>query len=327
MTSLLSQYLNPGVPNNPIVTGANWKPVQRSLPGSTDTYSSPIFSPKPEPIQAPPGYLNPATGKLYSAQEIVDNLAKKLPIGKPPVGDVPGFAGDQMTQGPQTERQIINTATDLNNARNDIATGTTDPYRVNESGVAYSPEQLNAIRSAYAGVYDPALKEVFAKLDEKQKADAKIASDKEWEAKQIFTTNENIRQWKATTGTKSEGDGITTFTDTQENKGASNAGMDIATFKALDSDIKNYFINVPSGTDPTTEKSAPMTKIFSDYMAKIRNGDISPEDVAQLITDSALPEAVKHYYIDNLPLAPEKKDGFFSQIWGMVKGMAGALIQ
>jgi hypothetical protein len=149
---------------------------------------------------APNPYINPSTGQPYSAQEIVTNLANKLPIGKPPVGDVPGYATDQMLQGPQTEQQVISTATDLNNARNDIITGTTDPYRVNQSGIVYSPAQLQAIRSAYAGIYDPVLKEVFAKLDAKEKErQAEIRK-----AETVFNTDEAIRQYNATTKLKAD---------------------------------------------------------------------------------------------------------------------------
>jgi len=57
----------------------------------------------------------------------------------------------------------------MNNTRNDIATGTTDPYKVgNQSGIAYSPQELKAIENAYAGIYDPAINDVFSRLKERE---------------------------------------------------------------------------------------------------------------------------------------------------------------
>jgi hypothetical protein len=323
----------------PSLAGFSFKPKTQTLPNEGGTYESPVLTPPEKPVVSvgnpaspifnqtqksniPPQYINPKTGGLYSPTEFAEMLGNTIPAA-----DIPKFAGDTLTEGPQTTEQLSSTVANLNNARNDIATGTTDPYKIaSQSGVAYSPQELSAIEKAYAGIYDPAINTALAKLDMKQKADAKKLEDESWAAKQIFQTNENIRQWRETTGTKSSGGGTTEFTSTQENKGASNAGMDIATFQALDDDIKNYFVNTPSGTDPDTDKSVPMTKIFASYIAKIESGDISPEEVAQLITDSQLPEAVKHYYIDNLPIAPEKKDSWYSKIWGGVKSTFDTLI-
>jgi hypothetical protein len=182
--------MTPGT--NPAITNIFSQPGGMSkVPTTPAVVTNPVVPEKP--VVNP--YVNPSTGQPYSAQEIVNNLANKLPIGSPPTGDIPGYATDQMLQGPQTEQQVISTATDLNNARNDIATGTTDPYRINQSGIVYSPEQLQAIRSAYAGVYDPVLKEVFGKLETKQKemeAEAKRADT-------VFQTDEDIRRYNATT--------------------------------------------------------------------------------------------------------------------------------
>ncbi len=109
------------------------------------------------------------------------------------------YAGDAMTNPNQSANELKGRARDMNNARNDIATGTKDPYGVgNKSGIAYSPTELKAIENAYAGVYDPALNDVFSRLQDKQAEDAKIASRED----RVFATNEAIRQWQATTGTK-----------------------------------------------------------------------------------------------------------------------------
>ncbi len=161
--------------------------VTRTLPNGQGTYQSPVISqpsapaaPPAAPVVQPPAapaapagvdyskYTDPTTGKILSPQEYANMLASRVTGGS-----VPNYAGNALTQGPQTTGQLTSTATDLNNQRNDIATGTTDPYGVaSKSGIAYSPTDLAAIEKAYAGIYDPALKDVFAKLDKKQKEDA-----------------------------------------------------------------------------------------------------------------------------------------------------------
>ena len=114
-------------------------------------------------------YINPQTGEKMSPQEYALYLSDKIPKGS---GDILNYAGDAMTNPNQSAKELKVKATNLNNARNDIATGTTDPYGVgNKSGIAYSPTELKAIESAYAGVYDPVLNDVFAKLKDKEDAD------------------------------------------------------------------------------------------------------------------------------------------------------------
>lgn len=193
----------------------SFRPVTRTLPNSGQTYQSPVVAQptapttvpvapvvKPSVFTTPPSVSPPvagantpvvaptptasldyskytdSTGKVLSPQEYADMLAKRATGG-----GVPNYAGDSVTQGPQTTANLTSTATDLNNQRNDIATGTTDPYGVaGASGIAYNPSELTAIEKAYAGVYDPALKDVFAKLDKKQKADAAALDQKNREA-------------------------------------------------------------------------------------------------------------------------------------------------
>ena len=117
-------------------------------------------------------YTNPNTGLEMSPTEYANYMVSKLPKGS---GDIGNYAGDAATNPNQTANELRGRATDLNNARNDIAVGATDPYKVgNQSGIAYSPAELKAIENAYAGIYDPALKEVFSRLEDKKAADAEI---------------------------------------------------------------------------------------------------------------------------------------------------------
>jgi len=142
--------------------------------------------------QIPGDWIKPGGG-FYTAKEVVDNM-----VMKQQGGDVPRYAGDVLTQGPQTTEQLQMTAAELNNARNDIATGATDPYKAaNQSGIPYTFAELNAIQKAYAGVYDPAINSALAKLDAKQKQEERTSS-----------TNEQIRQYEATTGKHRASGGI-----------------------------------------------------------------------------------------------------------------------
>ncbi len=224
-----------------------------------------------------------------------------------------------MTNPNQTSADLTKRATDLNNARNDIATGTTDPYGVgNKSGIAYSPTELKAIENAYAGIYDPALNDVFSRLQEKKTLEAKQTSRED----KIFATNESIRQWRATTGTKKTGSSTpkSIFTQTQLNNGASNSGLSIDSFDSLDDDIKNFYINPPMALNDE-DKKVPIYQIFETDFDKVTAGDLSAEQLIEDITGSTLPQAVKHYFIEQIPeVSEEEKEGFFKRVWSAIKG-------
>lgn len=301
------------------------------LPNGGGTYSAPTVTPlfpntQSTPAMAQPRskYINPETGKYFTTPEEYGNyVATKIPVSS----DVPKTAGDAMTKPNQSVNELTTTATNLNNARNDIATGTTDPYQVgNTSGIAYSPAELKAIEKAYAGIYDPALNDVFARLKDKEIADkeeadrqAKIEERKYDKEMEIFKTNEAIRQWRATTGTKGES-GTDLFTQTQLNTGARNAGMSIDGFSKLDEDLQNYFISPPKALDEITGKTSTIDSNFKEDIAAVEKGDKTVQEVTDAIEGSNLAEAVKHYYIDQLPLNDVEKQGYFSKIWGAITG-------
>jgi len=261
-------------------------------------------------------YRNPKTGEIMSPEEYAVYLGNKIPKG---TGDITNYAGDALAKPDQSANDLIKIATSLNNARNDIATGTEDPYGVGKSsGVAYNPAELKAIESAYAGIYDPALNDAFSRLRDKQKADAKMVAREE----KIFATNEAIRQWQATTGTKKTGgdkSGSDNFTKTQLNNGASNSGLSIETFKSLDPDIQNFYINPPMSYNDEDRK-VPMYDIFEEDLMAVANGDLDAEDLSSDIESSTLPAPVKHYFIDQIDLDVEKKEGWFKRVWGAITG-------
>lgn len=177
--------------------------VTRTLPNAGGTYQAPVASPQtpglfigPQnkitpppavnpPIYTPPQsytpppttqttnkYINPATGSYYTPQEYANVVMQKLPVSKGS-GDVTQYAGDALTNPNQTKEQLNRSAYSLNNARNDIAVGQTDPYDITQGGkIVYSPQERAAIEKAYAGIYDPALSDVFTKLDTKAKQEA-----------------------------------------------------------------------------------------------------------------------------------------------------------
>jgi hypothetical protein len=100
-------------------------------------------------------------------------------------GDVGALALGQFGGAEKTAEQLRAEASQINNTRNDIAVGETDPYKVaSKSGIAYTPAELNAIEKAYAGIYDPSLTTALAKVEQKQIEDeaarkeaAALASD------------------------------------------------------------------------------------------------------------------------------------------------------
>jgi len=135
----------------------------------TDRPTTNTFKPVTDSSGIPQQFINPKTGGLYTPEEYANNVASSLPGQR---GDIPQNAGDQFTQRNQTSEQLQSTAAGLNNTRNDIAVGETDPYKVGaESGAQYSPQELAAIEKAYSGVYDPAINTALAKLEKQQKAE------------------------------------------------------------------------------------------------------------------------------------------------------------
>lgn len=228
------------------------------------TVFSPAPSSTPSPVEnsnlvdVPKQYINPATGQLYSAKEIVANMAKNMPQSKN-MGDVPTYAGDAITKTDQSVNDMTSIARNLNNARNDIATGQTDPYDITQGGkIVYSPTERAAIEKAYAGIYDPALNDVFARLkDKKAEEDAKAKREE-----QIFNTNESIRQWKATTGSKAAAtDELLTVNDAQS------LGVPYGTTKNQAASMGLTPSDLTAATKTMVE-SAPTVKMFANKISQ-----------------------------------------------------------
>jgi len=165
-----------------------------------------------------------ANGKLLHPDVFAQNIASKLPGG-----DVPKYAGDSAMNPNQTAMQLNQTQAGLTNSANDIATGTTDPYKVGaQSGINYTPAELNAIEKAYAGIYDPAINDVHAKLQAKQDMD-KLRMEHEYRMEEANTkTGANLNgltlgDYAKTTSNGNSYIDLSTVSDKAEKKLVENA--------------------------------------------------------------------------------------------------------
>lgn len=149
--------------------------------------------------QVPPNWLN-ADGTFKTPDQIAGEMGSALRATQGQ-GDIGTLAGGYFGGGEKTAEQLRAEATLINNTRNDIAVGESDPYGVaSKSGIAYTPAELNAIEKAYAGIYDPAIATAFAKVEQKQIEDevarkeaADIASD---ERNNAFDLEKMARQFE-----------------------------------------------------------------------------------------------------------------------------------
>lgn len=138
--------------------------VPPTVPGA------PTMPEAPAQADVPPNWKNP-DGSIKPAEQIAQEIAAALKTSASGP-DVGRLAGNQFGGAEKTAEQLMTEAALINNARNDIAVGENDPYKIaSESGIAYTPEQLRAIESSYAGIYDPALTGAFSKLETKQTED------------------------------------------------------------------------------------------------------------------------------------------------------------
>lgn len=174
----------------PVSGGGSAAPVKRVFSGGAPATTTPPTTDTGALDYSK--YINPATGKPYTPQEYAEVVAGRLTSPS-----VPKYAGDVLTEGPQTAEQLAEKARLLNNERNDIATGATDPYKIaSMSGLQLNPTQLDAIEKAYAGVYTPALEDVFSAISKKEKADAAEKTKKEQADKAALDFKNDLEKMK-----------------------------------------------------------------------------------------------------------------------------------
>ena len=151
-------------------------PVPGMAPGMTP-------SPTPEAApQVPSQWMKP-DGTFFTPDEVASNMASTLQQ-RSGGGDIGTIAGDNIVGGQKTTEQLETEARILQNTQGDIASGAEDPFGIaSDSGIAYSPQELQAIENAYAGIYDPAIEsarnKVMQRRSEEQEAkEAEIATSK-----------------------------------------------------------------------------------------------------------------------------------------------------
>ncbi len=241
----------PVVPSGPL-PGLGKQPIPLSPTGGTPTpvptpvkKPTPTFTGAPAPTPTKTGldyskYTNPETGQPYTPKEYADIMATKAQ------GGVQSYASGAIAKPDQTIEELNRSAYGLNNAANDIATGATDPYGVaSKSGIQYTPAELSAIENAYAGVYSPALADVFTKIDTKQKEAASALEQKnelERMAKQ-FGYDKALKQ-------------LPTYADTHPAGGALSTGAYVpGANPAVDAWAQRIFDGTAKITDiPATQK-------------------------------------------------------------------------
>lgn len=178
----------PAAPTAPVSrgTGAPVAPIPAPVPAASTAPAASGAPAAPKGVEIPKSWLNP-DGSFKDPKMIAAELAKGGDVGRLAFGEFNG-AG-------KTAEQLETEARDINNTRNDIAVGETDPYKVaSKSGIAYTPEQLRAIEDAYAGVYNPALNSAFSRLNAKQLADKEASEAEAAAAKDTRDYENDIRK-------------------------------------------------------------------------------------------------------------------------------------
>lgn len=169
----------PSAVKQPVAPVGPVAPVAPVTPSATPLFSGATGSAGPTgatgatAAQVPASWMNP-DGTYKTPEQIADEAGTAL-ANAHGNADVGTLALSQFGDGGTTQ-DAITAARKVDNTRNDIASGETDPYKVaSQSGIAYTPAELKAIENAYAGVYDPALDTALAKVQDKQAADKSAA--------------------------------------------------------------------------------------------------------------------------------------------------------
>lgn len=156
-----------GIGPSPVNFLPNFLFRKQNLPNDSGSYKSPVLNPQNNPATPPTPPAN-----LPDPKATADAIFKTVSGGT-----IPAYSASQFQNPNPSSIQAGATASELNNARNDIATGTTDPYKwASQSGIPYTAAELKAIEKATAGVYDPAINSALARLDHAQKMEEKAAT-------------------------------------------------------------------------------------------------------------------------------------------------------
>jgi hypothetical protein len=161
--------------------------------GNTKTFTGGTPSAPSAPSLNYDKYKDPATGKILTPQEYANLMAKKAAGGA-----IPSYVGDSMVNPNQSIEELNRSAAALRGAQTDMATGAADPYgAATKSGIPYTAADLSAIEKAYAGIYDPAITDVFTKIDAK-KEEVKSAMQLENDLKKMEQEHKYAMELKRT---------------------------------------------------------------------------------------------------------------------------------
>ncbi len=95
--------------------------------------------------------------------------------------DIAKYKHEVLNSSDMPLEDLYRAAQGLNDSRNDIATGTTDPFNLGvHSNIPFSPDQLAGIEKRLAGSYDPAINDVNARILAKMDANKNAASGSSW---------------------------------------------------------------------------------------------------------------------------------------------------
>jgi len=264
--------------------------------GNAQLFGAPISTdsnPSGNSVSIPPAYLN-ADGSFKTPDEIASGVGSSLRAAheNPDIGTL---SLEQFGGNGQTTAQAETEARRINNARNDIAVGETDPYKVAaQSGIAYTPEELSAIEKAYSGIYDPALDTALTKVQDKQASDAAAA-----QAAQPFTLGKDEVRYDAdgnpiAVGIPSDtGTGTGAYTPgTDPTADAYVQGIQAGTLKMTDvpADYKNL---VAQGLSQTSS-NAPLSKTSIDALGIIRQLQGLGDDKLGGLSGTGLIGSVEH---------------------------------
>ena len=151
-------------------------PPAAMAPAMAPAAMAPAMAPAPETAPAVPSQWMKPDGTFFTPDEVAGNIANTLKQ-RGGQGDVGTMAGNQFSTVKKTPEQLSAEARILQNAQGDIASGAEDPFGIaSDSGIAYSPQELQAIESAYAGIYDPAITTAMAKVEQRRGQDEAAAA-------------------------------------------------------------------------------------------------------------------------------------------------------
>lgn len=190
LSSMLSNTAQRPQPVSPPMAQGGAQPAMPSA-GFPSAAPAAVAAPMAAPAAAPmasevppiPSQWMKPDGTFFTPDEIAGNVATTLQQGSGQ-GDIGTLARNNFAGDAKTTEQMSTELRLLNNAQGDIASGAEDPFGIaSDSGIAYTPAELQAIESSYAGIYDPAITSAMSKLERRQGQEeaasaAKIATEK-----------------------------------------------------------------------------------------------------------------------------------------------------